>query len=336
MSYKIFIDGASGTTGLKIHEYMKKRDDLEVLEIDYEKRHDVGERLRYINEADVTFLCLPDSAAREIAGAAPEDARIIDTSTAHRTAQGWTYGMPEISVGQRDRISRSNRVANPGCHATGAILLIKPLMDNGLLPRDYPFAVTSLTGYSGGGKNMIAEYEDTDARAAKKEENGVDLLSSPRQYGLSQQHKHIPEIMKYTGISEQPAFMPIVADYFSGMEVIAPVKGAAVAAKVFDDPAAKAEQEYIAEYGIRKFVAAVFMSYYEKQPLVHFGKTADEKGFIAGNRLAGSNELEISVAGSDENILLTATFDNLGKGASGAAVQNMNIMLGLEETKGLK
>lgn len=326
MSYKVFIDGASGTTGLKIHEYMKNRDDLEVIQIDYEKRHDIPERVKLIEEADITFLCLPDDAAREIAKAAPEDARIIDTSTAHRTDESWVYGMPEMSKTRRERIKNANRVANPGCHATGVIMLIKPLIDNALISRDYPFAVTSITGYSGGGKNMIVQYES---------EERTNSLESPRQYGITQEHKHIPEIMKYTGLTSQPAFMPIVADYYSGMEVIVPIKGSHIAETIFEKTEDEKDREFIVANGVKRFVENTFKKFYERQPLVKLVENSDEGGFIAANRLSDTNELEISIEGTDENILLIATFDNLGKGASGAAIQNMNIMLGLDETTGL-
>lgn len=301
MKYKVFIDGAEGTTGLKIHQYFEKRDDIELLHIDAQKRKDLGERLALARKADVSFLCLPDEAAREIAAAAPADCRILDTSTAHRTDSGWVYGMPELCEGQRDRIRNSNRVAVPGCHATGVILLITPLLKAGILPPDYPFSAYSLTGYSGGGKKMIAEYE------------GVRY--NPKQYGIAQAHKHLPEIVAAAGLASTPAFMPVVADYYSGMEVTVPVKGTSE--------------------GSRKQAEQALRAYYAGQPLVKFVDSMDENGFIDAGRLAGKNTLEITVAGNDENMLLIATYDNLGKGASGAAIQNMNIMLGIDETKGL-
>ncbi|MBQ0079631.1 MAG: N-acetyl-gamma-glutamyl-phosphate reductase [Eubacterium sp.] len=304
MKYKVFVDGGEGTTGLKIHEYFKKRDDIELLTIDSEKRKDLDERLSLITKADVSFLCLPDAAAREIAAAAPKDARILDTSTAHRTAPDWTYGMPEITKTRRDEIRESNRVAVPGCHASGTIMLIKPLLDAGIVDADYPFAVTSLTGYSGGGKKMIAQYEA----------GGDEALLSPRQYGIAQHHKHLPEIMAVTGIKNAPGFMPIVANYYSGMEVTIPIQGC------------KATREQTLE---------IFKEFYDGQKMVSVLDSIDDGGFIAANRLAGTNRMEITVEGNDDNILLVATYDNLGKGASGAAVQNMNIMLGLDEEKGL-
>ncbi|MDO4485210.1 MAG: N-acetyl-gamma-glutamyl-phosphate reductase [Bacillota bacterium] len=311
MSYKVFIDGAEGTTGLKIHEYFQKRSDIELIYIDADKRKDLEERLACVKKADVSFLCLPDGAAKEIAAAAPADCRILDTSTAHRTDSSWVYGMPELCREQRELIRNSNRVAVPGCHATGVILLTRPLIESGIVGRDYNFSAFSLTGYSGGGKKMIAQYE-SEARSGIRQ-GSEDPLVSPRQYGIAQMHKHLPEIIAASGMSAKPSFIPVVADYYSGMQVIVPVKGA----------------------GTIEEVRRVFREYYEGQPMVSVVESADDGGFIAANRLAGTNRLEIAVDGSDENIILTATYDNLGKGASGAAVQNMNIMLGIEETKGL-
>lgn len=307
MKYKVFIDGAEGTTGLKIHEYFSKRDDIEVIPISEEKRKDQEERLSKIKKADVSFLCLPDAASAEIAAAAPMDCPLIDTSTAHRTADGWVYGMAELAKDQREKIRNSTRIANPGCHATGTILLINPLVKAGLVDSSYPFSAFSLTGYSGGGKKMIAQYE-----------SGQEGLKSPRQYGISQQHKHLPEIVKYTGITGGISFMPVVSDYFSGMQVTVPISGREVKSdRPFED--------------IRK----VMHEFYDSQKLVHVKDSIDEGGFIASDRLAGRNLLEIGVCGNDDSIVLVALFDNLGKGASGAAVQNMNILLGIDETKGL-
>lgn len=312
MKYKVFIDGAEGTTGLKIHQYFQKRDDIELLKIDSDKRKDLEERLALVKKADVSFLCLPDAAAKELAAAAPADCRILDTSTAHRTDSRWVYGMPELCMGQREKIRSSNRVAVPGCHATGVILLIKPLLEAGLISPEYPVYACSLTGYSGGGKKMIAQYESGERRRGNSGQQ--DILCSPRQYGIAQVHKHLPEIIAATGISAPPAFTPIVADYYSGMEVTVPIKAA----------------------GVKKSdVEKVMAEYYAKQPLVTFTESMDDGGFIAAGRLSGTNRLEITVEGNDDNILLIATYDNLGKGASGAAIQNMNIMLGIDETKGL-
>ncbi len=305
--YNIFIDGAEGTTGLKIHEYFAKRNDINVIKIDEAKRKDLDERLAMIKKADVSFLCLPDAASREIAAAAPADCRILDTSTAHRTNDGWVYGMPELSKGQREKIKNSNRVAVPGCHATGAILIIRPLLEAGYINADYPFSVFSLTGYSGGGKKMIADYES------------CGQVRSPGQYAITQNHKHMPEIMKATGLKTRPSFMPVVGHFFSGMEVTVPVSG-----------------EFLKkEISSVKELADMYREYYAGNPMVNIKDTTGDNGFIYSDRLAGSNRLEISVEGTPENLLIVATYDNLGKGASGAAVQNMNIMLGTDETKGL-
>lgn len=311
MKYNVFIDGAEGTTGLKIHQYFQKRDDIQLLNIEADKRKDLDARLALIRQADISFLCLPDAAAREIAAAAPKDCRILDTSTAHRTDPDWVYGMAELCSDQREKIKASNRVAVPGCHATGVILLTKPLLEAGLLPKDYPVAAFSLTGYSGGGKKMIAQYEAEDRAAL---DPAKDPLKSPRQYGISQMHKHLPEIKAATGLTQAPAFMPVVADYYSGMEVTIPVTGI--------------------QGGIGA-VKKVMKEYYEGQVLVSAVDEMDDNGFIAANRLAGTNRLEVTVSGNDDHILLVATYDNLGKGASGAAIQNMNIMLGIDEGKGL-
>lgn len=318
MIYKIFIDGAEGTTGLKIHKYFEKRDDVQVLAIEESKRKDLDERLKMIKQADLSFLCLPDAAAREIAAAAPKECRILDTSTAHRTDPEWVYGMPEISAEQREKIRTSNRVAVPGCHASGVILLTMPLIRSGIVSADYPFAAFSLTGYSGGGKKMIADYE------------AGNVSRSPRQYSIAQHHKHLPEIVKVTGMSSAPAFMPVVADYFKGMEVTVPLKGTAVSAS--DDAELN---DILREKGPKAAVEAALGKAYAGQNFVSVVDSIDENGFIAADRMASSNRVEIAVEGNDENILLVAVYDNLGKGASGAAVQNMNIMLGIDETKGL-
>lgn len=305
--YNVFIDGAEGTTGLKIHEYFKKRDDINIIRIDEAKRKDLDERLAMIKKADISFLCLPDAASSEIAAAAPAECRILDTSTAHRTNDDWVYGMPELSKGQRQKIKESNRVAVPGCHATGAILIIRPLLEAGYINADYPFSVFSLTGYSGGGKKMIADYES------------CRQVRSPGQYAITQKHKHLPEIMKATGLETRPSFMPVVGHFFSGMEVTVPLSGGFL----------KREISSVKE------LTDMYREYYEGNPMVSIKDTTGDNGFIYSDRLAGSNRLEISVEGSEENPLIVATYDNLGKGASGAAVQNMNIMLGIDETKGL-
>ena len=307
--HKVFIDGGHGTTGLRINEYLAGRDDIEVLSIDPEKRKDLGARVGMIMQADVTILCLPDAAAAEIAAAAPNDSVIIDTSTAHRTAPGWTYGMPELSAGQREAIRKSTRIANPGCHASGFILLVKPLIDAGLLDRGALLTCFCMTGYSGGGKKMIVSYEDP-------ERNG--FLSSPGQYALGQSHKHLPEMMKMTGLENAPCFSPVVADFYSGMVMTVPLH-----AKLLKGMA-----------GISDVKKALRGSY-DAEPLITVHDSAPESGTVYSNTMSGSNGMEIYVTGNDDRMLLIASYDNLGKGASGAAVQNMNIVLGAEETAGL-
>lgn len=214
MGYKVFIDGGHGTTGLKIHERLDQRDDIEILRIDEAHRKDLDARIEMTKQADISILCLPDAASQELAQAAPPDVRLIDTSTAHRTNPDWVYGMPELAPGQREKIRNAARVANPGCHATGFILLVRPLVDAGILPPDYPLDAFCITGYSGGGKKMIQNHEKADREA---------YLSSPGQYGLTQKHKHLPEMVMMTGISRAPAFSPVVGDFYSGMVMTVPL-----------------------------------------------------------------------------------------------------------------
>lgn len=307
--HKVFIDGGHGTTGLRINEYLAGRSDIEVLSIDPEKRKDLGARIDMIKQADVTILCLPDAAAAEIAEAAPADSVIIDTSTAHRTAPGWTYGMPELSADQRDAIRSSTRIANPGCHASGFILLVRPLMDAGILDKDALLTCFCMTGYSGGGKKMIAAYEDTERDTS---------LASPGQYALGQSHKHLPEMVKMTGLENAPCFSPVVADYYSGMVMTVPLhtsqlKGGA---------------------GLAEIKKALHDSY-DGEALITVHDEAPEGGTVFSDLMAGSNGMEMYVTGNGERVLLIASYDNLGKGASGAAVQNLNIVLGTNETEGL-
>jgi N-acetyl-gamma-glutamyl-phosphate reductase len=310
MKPKIYIDGQSGTTGLQIYDRIEARDDLELILIDPDKRHDEDERRKFINAADIVFLCLPDAEAVHAVSLVDNDhVKIIDASTAHRTADGWTYGFPELKNGQRDEIVASHRIANPGCHATGFISTVAPLVQAGILPVDYPVSFFSLTGYSGGGKKMIAEYE-ADGRS--------ELLSSPGIYGRTLKHKHIPEMVKYTGLSHAPVFLPVVDDYYKGMAGTLTLQnrllnGAPSAQDIW--------QSYKKHYDGETFV---IVADFEEKP-----------GTIYANELAGSNQLKIYVSGDSENTAVTAIFDNLGKGASGAAVQNMNIALGLDETTGL-
>ena len=301
---KVFIDGKEGTTGLQIYERLEKRKDITLLTLSEEKRKDVEARKERINEADIVFLCLPDSAARESVSLCENpNVKIIDASTAHRTADGWAYGFPELSKEFRKKIETGNRIANPGCHASGFVSLVYPLVSCGLLDRDYPFVAHSITGYSGGGKKMIAQYESED-RAVE--------LSSPRQYGLTLSHKHLPEMTKVCNLAQAPIFNPIVADFYCGMCVTVPV----YTRLMKDGKNPEKVREFFKEF----YAGAKFVSVSEK-----------EESFLASNTFAGSNKLEIFVGGNDEQILLCARFDNLGKGASGAAVQNMNIALGLPE-----
>ncbi|MBP5733231.1 MAG: N-acetyl-gamma-glutamyl-phosphate reductase [Lachnospiraceae bacterium] len=312
MKTKIFIDGSEGTTGLRIHERFSGRDDVELLSIRPELRKDPAERKRLINSSDITFLCLPDAAAMEsVSLVENENVVIIDTSTAHRTNEGWAYGFAELSKNHREAIKNGKRIAVPGCHATGFISLVYPMVAGGILPADYPVSAFSLTGYSGGGKKMIAAYESEDKTA--------DLFA-PREYALSQQHKHLKEMQKITGLARTPLFSPIVDDYYSGMLVTVPLyadmlKGATVAS--------------VREY---------FKEYYKGEKFITVADEGDEiasTGFLSGNQLTGKDGLKIYVTGNDDRILLSSQFDNLGKGASGAAMQCMNIVLGCDEAKGL-
>lgn len=314
MKTKIFIDGKEGTTGLQIFERFEKRDDLDILLIDEDKRKDVSERARLINESDITFLCLPDAAAVEAVGLVTNDkVRIIDASTAHRTNPAWNYGFPELSARHREAIRNSKRVANPGCYASGFISLVYPLVQAGILGEDYPLTAHAVSGYSGGGKKMIAAIEGAD----KTKE-----MASPRQYALPQAHKHLPEMQAVCGLKHKPMFNPIVDDYYAGMVVSVPLVTRALAKKVTP-----------------KDIHEILSAHYEGQRFVKvmelFGKETLPDGFLAANTLEGTNDMQLFVFGNDEQILLCSRLDNLGKGASGAAVQNMNIMLGLNEATGL-
>ena len=313
MKTKVFIDGSEGTTGLRIHERLDNRDDIELLTIAPELRKDPVERSRLINSSDITFLCLPDSAAREaVALVTNPNTRIIDASTAHRTEAGWAYGFPELSAKHREAIKTGKRIANPGCHASGFISLVYPLIAGGILPKDYPVASFSLTGYSGGGKKMIAQYEASD----RNEE-----LDAPREYGLSQQHKHLKEMRLITGLSRAPLFTPIVSDYYSGMVVNVLLY-----------------TELLNGTQTPESLQAFFADYYANEPFVKvmpLGAESDMAGFLSGNHLSGYDGMQIYITGNENRVQLSSVFDNLGKGASGAAVQCFNIMTGCEETKGL-
>ncbi len=314
MSVKVFIDGKEGTTGLQIYERFAKRSDIEILLIDEDKRKDVNERKRLINESDITFLCLPDAAAIEAAALAEDPkVRIIDASTAHRVDPAWDYGFPELSPEHRARIAFSKRVANPGCYASGFISIVYPLVKAGVLPEDYPLTAHAVSGYSGGGKKMIAAVEGPD----KTEE-----MYSPRQYALAQAHKHLPEMQRICGLKYKPMFNPIVDDYYAGMVVSVPLITRALA-KSFTP--ADIHEILAKHYDGQRFVKVMELG----------GKETLPDGFLAANTLAGTNDMQLFVFGNDEQILVCSRLDNLGKGASGAAIQNMNIMLGMDEGTGL-
>ena len=308
---KVYIDGQSGTTGLQIYDRIGARDDLELLRIDDDKRHDIDERRRFINAADVVFLCLPDDGAREAVSLVENpDTCIIDASTAHRTADGWTYGFPELSHEQREAITTSKRIANPGCHATGLISTTAPLVRMGIVPTNYPVTCYSITGYSGGGKKMIASYEA---------ESRPEILDAPGIYGLSLSHKHLPEMQKVAGLDYPPVFMPVVDDYYKGMATSIMLQSRLL------EGTPGAEE-----------ICARLQGYYADEHFVTVLPFGTNASTLYANELAGTNYLRIIVCGNEERISVTALFDNLGKGASGAAVQNMNIVLGLDETTGLE
>ena len=309
----VFIDGSEGTTGLRIYERFEKRDDIEIIKIDPELRKDPAERARLINSSDITFLCLPDAASKEsVSLVSNPDVRIIDASTAHRTETGWAYGYPELSNEHREAIKTGKRIAVPGCYATGFITIAYPLVKGGIVPKDYPVSAFAVSGYSGAGKKTIAVYEDKDRDVE---------LDSPREYALSQQHKHLKEMQKISGLSRTPLFSPIIADYYSGMFVSLPFYADMLNGK----QTPLSIHEYMSEY----FKGQRFIK------VMPFGSEADTNGFIGANNLSGWDGLQLFVTGNEERILLTTRFDNLGKGASGAAIQCMNVMLGCDEAKGL-
>ncbi len=300
----VFIDGSAGTTGLRIKERLSARDDIGLIILPDRLRKDKNARKDALNSADVAILCLPDDAAKEsVSLINNSDTVIIDTSTAHRTNENFTYGFPEISD-LREKIETSKRIANPGCHASGFISLVAPLTENGIIPKDAFISSFSLTGYSGGGKKMIAEYEG---------ENRPDLFDAPRMYGVSQNHKHLPEMQKICGLSVAPVFCPIVAPYYSGMEVVVTLFKETINGNI-------------------DRIKEIYKSYY-KNGLVHF--VDDENSFLSACEFSGFDDMEISVYGNEDRILLVSRFDNLGKGASGSAIQNLNICLGLDECSGL-
>ena len=304
---KVFIDGSAGTTGLRIYERLSARDDVEILTLSDEKRKDPSARKEMLYQADIAFLCLPDDAAREaVALAEGSDVVIIDASTAHRTLPDWAYGFPELSKAHEEKIVSSKRIAVPGCHASGFIALVYPLVEAGILPKESLLSCHSITGYSGGGKKMIADYESEEKSA---------LLGAPRQYGLTQQHKHLKEMKAITGIENAPCFSPIVSDFYSGMTVTVPLFASQI----------KGSVDEIKEVYKKKYASG----------LVTYVESADEGGFVSGAALSGKDSMKITVAGNEERILLIACYDNLGKGASGAAMECMNMVLGVDRTKGL-
>jgi len=313
MKIKVFVDGSEGTTGLRIHERFKGREDIELLTIAPELRKDEAERKKLINSSDVTFLCLPDAAAKEaVAMVENHKVKIIDTSTAHRTNNDWAYGLPELSVEHKAKIQAGSRIAVPGCHATGFISLVYPLIKEGILPEDYPISSFSLTGYSGGGKKMIAEYQEEERQTE---------YSAPREYGLGQQHKHLKEMKLITGLIREPLFSPIVADYYSGMLVSVPLYTDLLKKKQTPEQLQK-----------------LFADYYKEKLFIKvmpYGAEAEKNGFLSSIDCTGWDGLNIYVTGNSDRVVLSAQFDNLGKGASGAAIQCLNLMLGCEEAAGL-
>ena len=311
--YKVFIDGSEGTTGLRINERFAKRDDIEVLGIDPELRKDPAERKKLINASDYTFLCLPDVAARESVSLVENpDTVVIDASTAHRTDSGWAYGLPELSEEHRKKIRTSKRIAVPGCYASGFVMLAYPLVSKGILPADYPFVIPAVSGYSGAGRKAIALYEADDKASD---------LYAPRQYALTQMHKHLPEMKVITGITREPIFIPSVDDYYCGMIVNLPIHTHLMDKKMSPEE-----------------LRDVLADHYEGQEFIRvkeYGAESETNGFLAANCLAGADYAEIYVTGNEARITVMAVFDNLGKGASGAAVECMNISMGLDAGTGL-
>ncbi len=306
---KVFIDGSAGTTGLRIYERLSKRTDISLITLDDSVRKDVLARRAALNDADVAFLCLPDDAARETVSLIENDRTVVlDTSTAHRTADGWIYGFPELSDSFFEKLPTAKRIAVPGCHASGFIALVYPLIEKGIISRDILLSCHSVTGYSGGGKKMIAEYEADEIS---------ELLGAPRQYGLTQCHKHLGEMKSVTGIANEPLFSPIVSDFYSGMCVTVPL--------------------FSSQLNENMTVEDIKKAYSEKYtgPVV-FYKDASDGGFLSAAALSHKDSMYISVFGNEDRILLTAVYDNLGKGASGAALECMNYVLGADPTEGLE
>lgn len=309
MAKKIFIDGKAGTTGLRIFERLENFKGIEIITLSEEKRKDLAARKEALNSADIAFLCLPDDAARESVSLIENDNTVvIDTSTAHRTDEAFAYGFPELSASHREKLKNSKRIAVPGCHASGFIALVYPLIEAGILSKTENLSCFSLTGYSGGGKKMIAEYEDAERDV---------LLEAPRQYGLTQQHKHLKEMKAISGIENAPVFCPVVASFYSGMEVTVPIfKSMLKDGTTLDD------------------IKNIYKEKYNG-PIVNFKENNDEAGFISANAYSDLDTMEVSVFGNEDRIILTARYDNLGKGASGAAIECLNIVLNQDETTGL-
>ena len=306
----VYIDGSAGTTGLQIYERLADRRDLTLVTLPDDRRKDPEARRDALNSCDIAFLCLPDDAAREAVSMVENpDVRIIDASTAHRTAEGWAYGFPELSDEHRTAIETGKRIANPGCHATGFIVSVYPLVKLGLVPADYPLTCFSLTGYSGGGKKMIADYESPEK---------PEGLSSPRIYGLTQAHKHLPEMQKICGLTRAPAFTPIVDDYYKGMAATVTL-----------------HLDLLPGHPTAKKIREALDDWYQYGRLINVAPLNWGTPMIDANAFAGRDDLMLIVSGSDQRVTVTALFDNLGKGASGAAVQNMNILMGVDELTGL-
>ena len=313
MSYRVFVDGQEGTTGLRIHEYLAQRSDVEVLRIAADRRKDAAERARLLNAADVAFLCLPDAAAKEAAELVTNpNTCLIDASSAHRTAAGWAFGLPELASGQRELLRSSKRISNPGCHASAFILLLRPLVDAGLVPAGLPVTASSITGYSGGGKKMIEQYEA----------GGDVRLQAPRPYALTLAHKHVPEMTAHTGLTTKPIFMPIVGSFYKGLSVSVPLHLSDLKdGTTAEDLQSAFERHYDGERFIRV------------KPLRDPGTLAD--AYFDVQACNDTNRVDIFVFANASQAILMARLDNLGKGASGAAVQSMNVHLGLDEALGL-
>lgn len=318
-SFKVYVDGQEGTTGLRLFDYLQARDDIELLRIDSDKRKDPVERARLLNAADIAFLCLPDAASREAAAMVENpDTCLIDASTAFRTDPDWVYGLPELDDGQRDRIRASKRIANVGCHASAFILLVRPLVDAGLLPADYPLCAFSLTGYSGGGKAMIAEYQ----AALDEKPDGGSRLQAPRPYAMSLGHKHLPEMRQHGRLAQPPVFSPIVGPFLKGLMVSVPLQLSHLPAGIRAEDLLNA---YRAHYADEPFV--------QVRPFEEIDNL--DNGFFDVQGANDTNRVDLFVFGNEERVCLVSRLDNLGKGAAGSAVQNMNVHLGVDEMTGL-